>query len=383
MYKLSVGFSLLILLAGAFVACNEKKQRSSNITFEPQEFVNVDVNLDSDYYDSLFNIVGKPELIALKENEETMFADLNKMIVRDGKYFILDAWGGRTVVSFNADGTPLAKYGRAGRGPEEYVRPWDMDVRDGKVYILDSNLRKVLIYRETGEFVSEKSMPFIADAISVVGDNRILFNVYLQGKAGDRVCLTDSNMQVLSSYLPTDEGHLGGFRNCNTLSRNNSNIAYFTVPSDTMFVFDNDAQPARGIVFDYGSHAVPDIAHYDYMKADENNMLEGTWIFEDTPMPLAGGIFAETLSANHRTGYVVLFNPSTNRCGGKKYSDMESVYDILTPCAADEKGNLISYADIEDLQGKEGYDDLPDSIKSHLEKNNRILLIYPFSKLSE
>lgn len=92
---------------------------------------------------------------------------------------------------------------------------------------------------------------------------------------------------------------------------------------------------------------------------------------------------AATLSEDDKTRYTVLFNPATNRCGGKRYKDMDSVYDILEPLAADEKGNLISYAALEDLQEKKGYDELPDSVKAQLENNNRILLIYPFSKLSD
>ncbi|MBO4944836.1 MAG: hypothetical protein J6C91_06225 [Muribaculaceae bacterium] len=118
-------------------------------------------------------------------------------------------------------------------------------------------------------------------------------------------------------------------------------------------------------------------------KGKMTNEVLPSFLVSDTPMPLAGGLYAVSMDEEPRTRYTVLFDLATNRCGAKKYSDMESVYDIKATCASDEDGNLICYADIEDLQGKEGYDDLPDSIKSHLEKNNRILLIYPFSKLSE
>ena len=70
-----------------------------------------------------------------------MYADLDKLIVRNGKYFVLDSFGARTVVSFTKNGDPLGKYGNVGQGPGEYVLPMDMDVDSSGVYILDARAK--------------------------------------------------------------------------------------------------------------------------------------------------------------------------------------------------------------------------------------------------
>ena len=387
MKKNLIYFFTLMMLSLSLVSCNDNKKQSANvITFGSDAFVKVDVDLDSKYYDSVFSLVSQPRIVALKENDETMFADLDKLIVRDGKYFVLDAYGSRTVVSFNADGTPLAKYGKVGQGPGEYFRPVDIDVFDDIVYVLDMNTQKLMKYKESGELIDEISTPFRAEAINVVNRNKYLFCLYLQeesAKKGHRICVTDSNLQVVATCLPIKEGYISGFINNDALRTGSNGIAYYKIPCDTMFEFDDGANPRGGIVFDFGSFAVPDLAHVDFVKVMDDDRLKGTRMFTDTPISLAGGYMAVTHDEDSRNRYTVLFNPATNRCGGKRYKDMDSVYDILEPLAADEKGNLISYAALEDLQEKKGYDELPDSVKAQLENNNRILLIYPFSKLSD
>ena len=53
-----------------------------------------------------------------------MYADLDKLIVRNGKYFVLDSFGARTVVSFTKNGDPLGKYGNVGQIPANMSCPW-------------------------------------------------------------------------------------------------------------------------------------------------------------------------------------------------------------------------------------------------------------------
>lgn len=384
MKKNLIYFFTLMMLSLSLVSCNDNEKQSANvINFGSEAFVKVDVDLDSKYYDSVFSLVNQPRIIALKENDETMFADLNKLIVRDGKYYVLDAYGSRTVVSFNADGTPLVKYGKVGQGPGEYFRPTDMDVYDDIVYVIDMKREKMLKYKNSGEFLEEISMPFKAEAINVVDRNKFMFGLYREGENAHRICVTDSNMNIQATCLPKIEGYIGGYINCNALRSNTNDVVYYEIISDTMFVFDKNAKARGGIVFDFGSHSVPDVAHIDYLKASENKMLNGTRFLTCTPISLGGGYMAATMREDDRTSYTVLFNPRINRFGGKKNKDMESIYDILEPCAADEDGNLISYTSLENIVKKKGYDELPDSIKAQLENNNRILLIYPFSKLAD
>ena len=71
----------------------------------------------------------------------------------------------------------------------------------------------------------------------------------------------------------------------------------------------------------------------------------------------------------------------SNRCGGKKCDESGAIFDIIEPIASDENGDLISYISQEYAATLEGYQYLPDTIKSGLEMANRMLLIYSFSSL--
>ena len=50
-----------------------------------------------------------------------MFADINQVIDAFGKYFIIDTYGSRTVVSFDHNGKPLASYGKHGNAPNDIL----------------------------------------------------------------------------------------------------------------------------------------------------------------------------------------------------------------------------------------------------------------------
>lgn len=85
-----------------------------------------------------------------------MFADLDKIIEDNGLFYVLDSFGARTLVSFDSKGNAHAKYGKIGKGPGEFVRPWDFDIYNSQVYILDSNAKKILIFESDGGFKDEK-----------------------------------------------------------------------------------------------------------------------------------------------------------------------------------------------------------------------------------
>lgn len=85
-----------------------------------------------------------------------MFADINQVIDAFGKYFIIDTYGSRTVVSFDHNGKPLASYGKHGNAPDEYIYPWDVDISVEYIYILDVSQRKLLRYNHIGDYIDSK-----------------------------------------------------------------------------------------------------------------------------------------------------------------------------------------------------------------------------------
>ena len=113
-------------------ACTDGAKQAS------QEGIRMDtLSISSDYGDleqADFN-ASNTDFVILQENDRTMFSDISQVIDAFGKYFIVDSYGSRKVVSFDHSGKPLASYGKRGKGPDEYIFPWDVNVTADYVYI--------------------------------------------------------------------------------------------------------------------------------------------------------------------------------------------------------------------------------------------------------
>lgn len=369
-------FSLMLLL----MSCRSGNKESNVVSIRDAEFYRVEINLDGNYYDSVFNLVSTPKIVMLKENDATMFADMDRLIARNGKFYILDSFGSRKVVSFSKDGTPLNAYGNIGEGPGEYVRPWDIDVDETGVYILDSNLKKVIRYNEEGKYISERSIPFIADAFHLLDDGKILFSLLPDGEGGARLCITDSMMNVKNYTLPSEKDYIGGWRTNDVFRENKNGILYYKAPLDTLFIMNGTGDIYSGMIFDFDPRAVPEEAKKDYLQAREDGKLKGKLKFVNNPISIANGLMAALVDADE-SQYTIIFDPANNRCGGRKSDDMQSIYDMMGPISSDENGDLICYTSIEYARDLEGFESLDSITRQELGKYNRMLLIYPFSQL--
>jgi len=335
--------------------------------------------MSSGFYDSIVETLLAPQLIVLKEADNVMFADIDKVVAKDGIFYIMDSFGARTVVSFKNTGEPYVKYGKIGQGPGEYSRPYDIDVDDRYVYILDSSKKKILQFKNDGVFVGERSIPFIATAFKLLDNGNFVFRLLPDGEASPRICVADNKISDVKYYLQSEKGYVGGFWTKGVFRNNSGSAAYYEAPSDTMYNIDADGTLTGGLIFNFGDKKVPKEAQIDFLSARRKGILERTLRLGDNPIKIANGLMAGIV-LDDETQYTLLFNPEKNKCGARKYKSTNSVYEILEPCAADDKGNLVCYTSLEEIEDASDFDSLPDSIKSELKNNNRILMLYSFDK---
>ncbi|TKG94556.1 6-bladed beta-propeller [Puteibacter caeruleilacunae] len=104
-------------------------------------------------YDEVFS---KTEVIPLETNEDCLINTINQMEVWDGKFFILD-WKQNTLLVYSDQGKYLNKIGSIGRGPGEYIRPryFFIDKEKKLVNIFDAPMKKLMCFRQTGELINE------------------------------------------------------------------------------------------------------------------------------------------------------------------------------------------------------------------------------------
>lgn len=133
---------LFLTIITLLYACSDGKKNNAIPSLDGMNMSTVKITLDEDYYHSVTTHIIDTSFVILKENNQTMFANADKIQTFDGTFYVLDRNSLRTVVSFNRHGEPKAKFGRVGQAPGEYVFPWDMDIDKTGVYILDTNSKK-------------------------------------------------------------------------------------------------------------------------------------------------------------------------------------------------------------------------------------------------
>ncbi len=315
--------------------------------------------------------------VILNERNDIMFSCADKIIEYNNKYYILDQSSLRTVVSFKKDGTSDTKYGRVGQGPGEYVFPWDMDVDETGVYVLDTNSKKVIHYNESGNLIGEWKIPFWADAIKRLKNGNFIFNTTPDGTQTPSLIYTDSLMNPIQHSMPYRENYVGGYTTGGILRNSDLGLCFYRSPSDSLAILDENGQVQTFIVFDFLNKSVPQIAKTDYMAFRQNDRSTDYLYFVNNPIHVADSVWIGLIEDGHNQ-YTIAFNPFNNKCGAKKFTKASSIYDIIEPMFSDSKGTIVSLISGELAGMCRDYELLPDTIIDALNDGNRVLLINKF-----
>ena len=102
----------------------------------------------------LSSVAKEIQYIFLETNEKCMIDKIAKIMLDDSLVFIFNR---KQFFVFNEDGKFLREVGNVGRGPGEYLRIMDFTINpvDDRIYIYDSDQRKVICYRYNGIFEFE------------------------------------------------------------------------------------------------------------------------------------------------------------------------------------------------------------------------------------
>lgn len=363
-----------IFLLGLLSACFRNSETVESLNCDVHK---VEIHLDKSFYDSITSHISDTSFVILNEKNNMMFSCVDKIIERDNKYYILDKSSLRTVVSFNKDGSPVARYGCFGQGPGEYVFPWDMDIDETGVYVLDTNSKKIIHYTEAGNLLSERKIPFFADAFKRLKNGNFIFNATPDGTQIPSLIYTDSLMNPIKYSMPYQEGYVGGYTTNGIFTYNNLGLCFYRSPSDSLSILDKNGKVQTFIVFDFLDKTVPQIAKTDYLAFSSNNRTCDYLHFVNNPIGVSDSIWIGLIEDGHNQ-YTIIFNPFNNKCGCKKFTESSSVYDMIEPMFSDNKGTIVSLIS-QELEGRcRDYESLPDTIIDALNDGNRVLLINKF-----
>lgn len=368
---------ILSFLVGMLSACSYYEKKVESIVSPNCEISTVKISIDEAYYDSVASRISDTTFLILDEDDKTMFSCIDKIMAYRDKFYVLDKNESRTVVSFEKDGSPGHRYGRVGQGPGEYVFPWDMDVDETGVYVLDTNSKKVIHYSEEGTFLGERSLPFFADALKRLKNGNFIFNITPDGKQLPALVVTDSLMNPVGRSNSYPEGYIGGCSTGYIFRKNGSEVAFYRSPSDTLIMLDESGKTDAFVVFDFLGKAIPEEAKTNYLAFRGSGVTKDYLRLVNNPIAVSDSIWVG-LVEDGEDQYTILFNPLKNQCGGRKFTDASSVYDMIEPIFSDGKGTLFSLISWELKDRCRDYESLPDTVKNALDNGNRVLLIHKF-----
>lgn len=187
----------LYIIIFAVCLCGCSSQYSSLVDKYISEMTQtIAVDVSKDNFCEIIPLVKDYKFIPLEISDKCIIGEINKILVRDGRFYILDRRQQKMIYVFDANGKYLLSIGRQGRGPGEYTEPTDFIVTNDTITVYDQYTHKLNYYSLNGEYISSQTMPYKIYEIEEAGNNE-MFVV-----TGD-----NSNIKEIKDYVVLHLSH--------------------------------------------------------------------------------------------------------------------------------------------------------------------------------
>ena len=178
---------------------------------------------------------------------------MGKCIVSDSLLYILDKQKERICIFSIANGNAKGSISRLGRGPQEYLKITDFDIRDSKVFILSSMEKSVTEYDIDGTFITKVSTGNSSyQRLKAVAGNMVwLANEQCGDARYDYVQMNMNNGRITRHVMPSHKysGEIRERAAC--FFEYNDSLWVSRQYDDIIYLMDKDGL-ARKMQFDFG-----------------------------------------------------------------------------------------------------------------------------------
>jgi len=222
----------MILFALILVSC-------SNQTIQRQITVDLNNPKGRTMINDLFEDF---EYIALQTTDSSLFGALNKLVVFEDKYYILDQRQMRKVLVFEKDGSFSHTIGAVGNGPGEYslsVEDFTIDKERRRIVFL-TQPSTIFIYDLNGAFIEKKIFPYEYNLWNICQyENGFVCSTNHQKAFPDEspyvVYLLDKDFNLKEKRVDAKPEKLSIYPMVSNLLEYNGKIAYFDEYTYTMY----------------------------------------------------------------------------------------------------------------------------------------------------
>lgn len=173
-------FKTIIIGSFFFQVLGCKSNDSGNANMYKDDYKASIIHIDK--FDSVASVNSLGAIKSVVNLDTTaLIGDISKVQVEEDHIYIIDERDAKTVFCYSINGRFRWKYVKRGKGYGQYLRLSDMQVKDGKVYIFDSELLKFILLDTAGHFIKEikvsKIPNFFPDHFFVEQDSKmVLYN---------------------------------------------------------------------------------------------------------------------------------------------------------------------------------------------------------------
>jgi hypothetical protein len=152
------------------------------------------------------DIVDSIKYIPLQTTDESLIAEVNKLICIEHYFFILDSDIGKNVFIFSDEGVFIKRIS-TGQGPEEIYNPGDIAVDETQSHLIVYNRKGLSFYDYHGNFVKREILPFNFKNFRVLSNGYLFITVpnqngHLEEFSEMQVLITDKNFRIISAGFP-------------------------------------------------------------------------------------------------------------------------------------------------------------------------------------
>lgn len=270
--------------------------RSSQMALSVNAPIEIRINQASDVdCISLREFADTVETIILETTEESLIGRLEKIMMINDTFYVLDRMKHPGLYLFERNGKFIGRVGARGQGPEQYSEPTDFDVSVDTIYILDQFRSRLHVFDKRRDHAYTKNIPFIATGISVMNDSVMMFNNidadnhHLGPLIDYSVYITDSDLNIDKYGFKREHGKYNSFWEPTNFYRNGDLTYYHPYLSPDVYTITPDGEAAKSFQVNFGQHALPDeyVFTENRKKLDDAENNDNYYIFN-------GDFFATT-----------------------------------------------------------------------------------------
>lgn len=328
------------------------------------------------------DIVKDIHYIILEDSPESMFHEIDKLIIKNDRIYILSIGSIHELLTFDIEGKFLHKISQQGNGPGEYTRFINFTVDENhNVFVLCLTKKSIMKFDKNAEYMGENKSLFSFREFILIDDNQFLLslNNYGEHNSNRKVMLTKDFRKSEKAFLYFHEDFKDNKFNSVRFQPFGDEVAYMHPINDTLFIFDKNGSLTQAWYFDFGKRKLTEHLKNDFEKVAKKIISEKqrSAYITNTPICIKNYIFLEITVDGQ--GCISVYDTAANKIAYEIFTPQTfSLYNINTPLYAASDSVLVSWFNTDTyliLKEHLGSFSINSEVDAHLENGGTVVIL--------